>query len=175
MENNQFLLRKPIKSDVADLLAVKNNKNTAKLLGGDTPDYSSMDIINWIDYHNNCKDEELFIIYDKYNDIVIGHIGLYKIDNKVKSAEFAILIGNDAYIGKGVGSQVTALMLEFGFNKLLLNRISLSLLHENIPAYKLYKKIGFVKEGCLRESVWKNERYFDNVLMAILKKDYENK
>lgn len=175
MENELFLLRKPSKeTDIADLLEVKNNKETAKYLVGNTPIYSENDISKWIEYHNNCENEELFIIQDKQNNKVIGHIGLYNINLQVKSAGYAILIGNNEYLGKGVGRQVTKLILNYGFIKLNLNRIDLSLISENLPAHNLYKKMGFVGEGCLRQAIFKNNIYYDLILMSILKSEYEN-
>lgn len=173
MENRGILLRKPKFSDVSGLLKVKNNQEASFLLGGTPPIYTEESIKQWINYHNSCLEEELFVIIDKSEEIVIGHVGFYKIDKTVKSAEFAILIGNVDYIGKGIGKQVTSMMINFAFIELSLNRVSLSLLNENIPALNLYKKIGFKQEGYLKQSVWKNGRYYDNILMSILKQDYE--
>lgn len=171
-----FLLRKPNKEiDIDDLLNVKNNKDTAKYLGGNTPVYNENDISNWIDFHNNCENEDLFIIEDRQNKKVIGHIGLYNINLEVKSAEYAILIGNNEYLGKGVGRQVTNLILDYGFNALGLNRIYLSLISENLPAFNLYLKMGFKKEGCLRQAIFKHGVYYDSILMSILKFEYEKK
>lgn len=174
MENELFLLRMPNKkTDISNLFDVKNNKETSKYLGGNTPTYSRKDICNWIDFHNNCENENLFVIQDRNNNKVIGHIGLYNIDLEVKSAEYAILIGNNEYLGKGVGRQVTDLILDYGFNKLGLNRIYLSFISKNLPAYNLYVKIGFKKEGCLRQAILKNGVYNDLILMAILKSEYD--
>ena len=174
MENERFLLRIPDKkTDVLDLWKIKNNKETSKYLGGNTHVYSKADINNWIEFHNNCENESLFIIQDKQNNKVIGHIGLYNIDLNIRSAEYAILIGNNEYIGKGVGKQVTNLILEYGFNKLNLNRIYLSFIKENIAAFNLYKKMGFKNEGCQRQAIFKNGVYYDSVLMSILKFEYD--
>jgi RimJ/RimL family protein N-acetyltransferase len=174
MENELFLLRMPNKkTDISDLFDVKNNKETSKYLVGTTPTYSRKDICNWIDFHNNCENENLFVIQERNNNKVIGHIGLYNIDLEVKSAEYAILIGNNEYLGKGVGRQVTDLILDYGFNKLGLNRIYLSFISKNLPAYNLYVKIGFKKEGCLRQAILKNGVYNDLILMAILKSEYD--
>ena len=174
MENKLFLLRTPNKkTDISDLFDVKNNKETSKYLVGNTPTYSKNDIHNWIDFHNNCENENLFVIEDRHNNKVIGHIGLYNINLDVRSAEYAILIGNNEYLGKGVGRQVTDLILDYGFNKLGLNRIYLSFISKNLPAYNLYVKIGFKKEGCLRHVILKNGVYYDLILMAILKSEYD--
>ena len=176
MENEFFLLRKPDKNtDVDDLLKVKNNKDTAKYLGGNSSTFTKNDISNWIDFHNNCENEDLFVIEDRQKRRVIGHIGLYNINLDVKSAEYAILIGDNEYLGKGVGYQVTDLILNYGFNSLGLNRIWLSLISENLPAMNLYLKVGFKKEGCLRQAIFKHGLYYDSILMSILKFEYEKR
>ena len=63
--------------------------------------------------------------------------------------------------------------MKYGFNELGLNRIYLSFIKENLPAFNLYKKTGFKEEGCLRQAIYKNGVYYDSVLMSILKFEYE--
>lgn len=171
--SNIISLRKPEYRDIADLLLVKNNNNAKYLLGGNRDnDYTSEDIKNWIDFHNNRSDEILYVIYECINQCVIGHVALYNIDNIVKKAEFGILIGNEMAMGKGYGSLCLKYMLSLAFNELNLNRIELNLLSENIPAFKLYEKYGFKTEGLLRSAQYKNNRYYDIMLMSILKNEY---
>ena len=42
-------------------------------------------------------------------------------DKKNKNALYGILIGNKSYWGKGIGTEVTKLILDFGFKKIKLN------------------------------------------------------
>lgn len=75
-----------------------------------------MSIKEWIDFHNNRDDEDLFLIYD--NGVPIGHIGLYKINKQSHNAEIGILIGSPNQHGKGYGRQSTKALTEFGFKEL---------------------------------------------------------
>lgn len=90
-----------------------------------------------------------------------------------RQAEFAIYIGDEAERGKGYAREGTRLTLGFGFFKLGLNRIFLKVLTENERAVHLYRKLGFVEEGVLRECVFKNNEFKDQYVMAILKSEFE--
>jgi len=169
-ELNEFLLlRKPEHDDIDILYQLKNDSETNDLLGGFTKGYSKEDIKNWIIFHNQAPDECLYLIEERKTSKIIGHVGLYKIDFRVRKAEFAILIADKDARGKGYGKMCTDFMLDFGFEQLNLNRIELSLLSTNTIAYNLYMNRGFEKEGILKKAQLKNGNYIDVILMAKLK------
>jgi RimJ/RimL family protein N-acetyltransferase len=171
---NDFLsLRKPNMEDIDDLFILKNDEETNLLLGGFSNGYSKEDIANWIGFHNNAKDECLYVIVKKEDNIevIIGHVGFYNIDFRISKAEFAISISNKNYRGKGFGKICTEFMINFAFENLNLNKIELSLLSVNKVAYDFYLKQGFVQEGLLKYSQFKNGFYHDVVLMAKFRND----
>ena len=92
--------------------------------------------------------------------------------NRLDRTEYAIFIGDTTEHGKGYSTEATGLTLEFGFNKLGLNRIWLKVHEDNVPAIHLYKKFKFRTEGILRQSVYRSNRYKNELLMALLKEDY---
>jgi RimJ/RimL family protein N-acetyltransferase len=98
---------------------------------------------------------------------VIGHVGLYNIDFRVRKAEFAILIAGEDNQGKGYGSLCTKFMIDYAFDELNIRKINLSLLSENKRAVSMYNKIGFLQEGILRNDQYKNGKYHDVILMAL--------
>lgn len=89
-------------------------------------------------------------------------------------AEFAIYIGEKKYRGKGLSKEVVFLTLDFAFKKLGLNRIFLKVLDENKKAISLYRKLGFIEEGILRNSVYKKNQYRNEILMGILKDEFND-
>ena len=106
------------------------------------------------------------------NQCLIGITVLKDINLINRSAEFAIYIGDKEYRGKGLSKEATLITLTFGFYKLGLNRIFLKVLEINKIAIRLYESIGFLKEGLLRESVYKNNLFLSESLYSILKKDF---
>jgi RimJ/RimL family protein N-acetyltransferase len=63
-------------------------------------------------------------------------------------------------------------MLRHGFFDLNLQRIYLSVLASNAAALRIYEKAGFRQEGRAREAAYKNGRYEDTVLMALLRTEF---
>lgn len=73
----------------------------------------------------------------------IGSVYLRDIDRKKGEAEFGIFIGERDALGKGYGTQAAKLMLDYGFDKIRLQKIFLRLLEDNPRALKSYEKTGF--------------------------------
>jgi RimJ/RimL family protein N-acetyltransferase len=167
------LLRSPESRDAAALYAQKNDVEVASLLGGFSKGYSETDIAGWIEAHRGRADEALFVIADGATNACLGHVGLYNIDHRIRSAEFAIMIGDKDAWGRGLGTEITAYMLDYGFGWLNLNRIELTVLSSNARAIALYEKLGFSGEGVKRQAQYKSGRYVDVYLMAKLREDLD--
>lgn len=120
----------------------------------------------------NSKSEMAFAIRWKKNDAHVGNAAINRIDPVNRSADLAIMIGDKKYWGKGIGSEVYALLLDHGFNALNLNRISSGQTVTNKGMIKVCEKMGMKKEGILREALYKEGRYVDAVIFSILKKDF---
>ncbi len=167
-----YMLRLPEPADLELLYIYKNDAEIAALLGGFTTGYTMADLGSWLAYHRGCKDEVLWVIAEAVRNRCVGHVGLYQIDHRIRMAEFAILIGDRALWGRGIGRACTAFALEYGFRELNLNRIYLSLLASNERAAHLYRSFGFTEEGRLRQAQYKGGQYIDVIMMGLLKAEY---
>ena len=165
------VLRLPESRDAAALYAQKNDAEVANLLGGFSRGYSESDIGRWIESHRGRSDEALFVIADHETDACLGHVGLYGIDHRVRSAEFAIMIGAKDAWGRGLGTEISSYICDYGFQWLNLNRIELTVLASNTRAIALYKKLGFLQEGLKRQAQYKAGKYLDVCCMARLRDD----
>ena len=124
---------------------------------------------------NKVEIGEVFqlIIIEKSTEIPIGSVFLRDIDMKNNKAEFGIFIGENKARGKGFGQEATKLIVEYGFNKLNLNKIFLRVLEQNIQGIKSYEKAGFIKEGVFKEDVKIGDKYYDVIFMGIMNTDRE--
>jgi len=164
-------LRKPERSDVLALYDVKNDPEIAAMLVGFNTGYSTADLESWVERHRAATDELLFVIADR-EDRAIGHVGLYRIDHRTQSAEFAIVIGDRSAWRKGLGTAVSRKVIELGFDELNLRRISLRVLETNHRAIELYCSLGFVHEGRLRRAHRRQGRWIDVLVMGLLIDEY---
>ncbi|TAA43724.1 GNAT family N-acetyltransferase [Corallincola spongiicola] len=83
------------------------------------------------------------------------------------SAELAITVAPE-WQGKGIGSQMLALLLAQADNWLNLLRIELVVFADNQAGIALYKKYGFEVEGLRKADAFKNGEYCDSYMMARL-------
>ena len=97
---------------------------------------------------------------------------MLSIDQKNKKAEYYIAMGEPNLKGKGISTKASKLILKYGFNELKLNRIYLFTEVENVPAQKLFEKVGFVKEGCIRSDISSHGRFVDRFVYGIICDEY---
>ena len=102
---------------------------------------------------------------------VIGTVSLV-LEAKGKSAMFGIAIADPGARGHGFGQEATELALRFAFDELGLHRVWLGVFDFNEPAKRLYRRVGFRDEGRQRDFVFRDGRYHDGLLMAMLEDEY---
>lgn len=102
----------------------------------------------------------------------IGNAYLTDIDYIYRKAESHILIGDHEYWGHGYGTDAYLQLLDFAFNQRNLHRIKALVLDDNLASQKLHEKLGFVREGILRDSVYKDGKYKNQIVYGLLAKDY---
>ena len=101
----------------------------------------------WIQTLGKSGDSYHFGIAVKDGDCLIGTTGLHQISQPNRSAIFGIMIGEAKYQNRGYGTEATRLVLQYGFEQLNLNRITLSVYAHNLRAVRVYQKAGFKQEG----------------------------
>ncbi len=115
-----------------------------------------------------------WVIADEH-DRFIGVVRLAPLDREARSANFAIGIFDPDRLGQGLGTEATELVLGHGFTTLGLHRISLKVLADNSRAVASYEKCGFVVEGRLRHTLWRDGEWLDDLIMAILEPDWSSR
>lgn len=110
-------------------------------------------------------------------DLLDGrHIGMadYRnVDSVARSATVGITIGEKDVWGQGYGSEALRLLVGHLFDHLNLHRVQLDTWSGNARAMRAFARIGFKEEGRLREAVWGPGRYFDSVVMGLLRSEWE--
>jgi len=104
---------------------------------------------------------------------LIGNIGLLRLDLRHRRTDIGIVIGEKDAWSRGYGREAIALLLEYLFGELGLNRVGLYADASNLRAIRCYERCGFRHEGLLREYRFKRGQYVDCVRMGILRRDWE--
>ncbi|OEJ29628.1 GNAT family N-acetyltransferase [Streptomyces agglomeratus] len=74
--------------------------------------------------------------------------------------------------GKGYAADAARTMIRFGFRALGLHRISAAIGPDNLASIKLVEKLGFTREGILRDHVFTNGAWRDSVLFSVLEQEW---
>ena len=104
-----------------------------------------------------------------------GPIGRVYLSNISREFDFIditrIYIGEKKYLGKGYGRECMEVLLDYCFNELKMERVTLDHYTGNL-AGNLYLKLGFKYEGIMRHSAKKDGKYYDLHLMSMLREEY---
>lgn len=133
---------------------------------------SDHDLDELLRISTNTPDTVAFAIVDKSTGNVVGCCGLYVIQWICRRADFRIIVGEPDAWNKGIGSEAALLTVAYGFDKLNLETIYLGVNTENEGAVKSYEKAGFVREGVRRKLIYRNGRYYDALMMSVLREEF---
>jgi RimJ/RimL family protein N-acetyltransferase len=112
-------------------------------------------------------------IVARETDQLLGGTGLHQIDSRNRHAQFGIFLGEKTSWGKGYGTEATRLIVRYAFDTLNLNRVWLHVYEDNDRALRVYEKVGFRIEGRLRQDTFRDGRYWDTIVMAVLREEWK--
>jgi putative acetyltransferase len=136
--------------------------------------------------YNNCVPDESVAetqkIVDKYSspnthvfaaEVGGKMVGVAKLEvmrwRQAHVGTFSINVHDD-YQGQGIGTALTAAILDLADNYLGLHRVQLDVWATNERAVRLYERFGFEVEGRKRECVYIRGDYVDILTMGRLKR-----
>lgn len=127
----------------------------------------------WFDKQLQNQNEMNFIVASINENKPIGTVSIYNIDRRNRKAEWGrLLIGEKQFLSGGYGSEIEALILDYCFNHLNLNKLYCEVLQSNENVIRLHEKFGFQVDGILRQHAFKAGNYVPVVHMSILQDDY---
>jgi [ribosomal protein S5]-alanine N-acetyltransferase len=108
----------------------------------------------------------------KENNKFIGTLGLNGLQLKNKKAEIGYEI-HPSYWRKGYTFEAIKEVLRYSYLELELNRIGAVVYLENEASSNLLEKLGFKKEGELRDYLFQNNSYHTTSMFSLLKREWE--
>ena len=103
---------------------------------------------------------------------LLGVAGLHQLGDPARQAELGLFLGGPGEWGKGFGTEATALLCQHGFEALALNRIWLHVYVDNERALRAYERVGFRREGLLRQAAVREGQRVDVVSMGLLRSEW---
>jgi len=167
-----YCLRSYESTDKNAIVKYANNYNVSRLLRDLFPfPYTEKDAEFWLQQALRQEVESNFAIAN--HEELIGAIGLNAQDDVNRySAEIGYWLA-EPYWGKGIATEAIRILTEYAFNNFKLNRIFANIYEGNIASEKALLKSGYKKEGTMRKAVFKEGKFIDQYIYAILKEEFQ--
>jgi RimJ/RimL family protein N-acetyltransferase len=166
-------LRELRKTDAASLFALLTTEEVSRFI---SPPPSTVEgfekFIEWAQRQRRAGAYTCFAVTLKGFDTAIGIFQIRGSETAgFETAEWGFAIGS-AFWGTGVFQEGAELVLEFAFDTLNVRRLEARAAVQNGRGNGALIKLGAVQEAVLRRSFSKNGRTYDQVLFAILERDW---
>lgn len=110
-----------------------------------------------------------YSLYEKNENKHIGSVMIFNMANG--RGEIGCVFHKD-YWRKGYGNESVRWMIDYGFDELELNRLHAHVIQFNEGSLGLLEKLGFIKEGLLREHYFVENAYYNGVCYGLLKREW---
>lgn len=117
-----------------------------------------------------AKDEGYWLGIWNNNELV-GSIGYLYIDSENKKTEIVYWLGKE-YEGKGIISKSVNVLIHYAFDELKLNKIEIGVATENMKSRAIPEKLGFKREGELRDYEFINGRFLNRIIYGLKAKEW---
>lgn len=171
LKNDRIYLR-PVEVSDAQLFLKNTENEEIRYMTGTKKTFSLEQVQQHIKNVKKDPSRYDFAICLNANDQTIGELSILDIDEEDRKAAFRITLNTMELTGKGYGTEAIELVLKFVFEELKLNRLQLEVFSHNERGIRAYEKTGFKKEGVLREALNYDGVFSDEIIMAIIQKEY---
>jgi putative acetyltransferase len=100
---------------------------------------------------------------------IVGSAGIHRHKGRRRHVGEVGMSVHDDFQRRGIGSALTAALVDVADNWLDLKRLELTVYLDNEPAIRLYRKFGFEVEGTCRGYAFRDGQYVDSFSMARLR------
>jgi ribosomal-protein-serine acetyltransferase len=122
---------------------------------------------------NRRSGDHLMAVCQRSDDLYVGNVRLSNIRMKDNQATYGRLLGDTSVRGCGYGTEMLAMLFEYGFRGLGLNRLWTGVLAPNVTSLASNRRLGVKEEGISRQARRLPEGYVDIVQFAMLAQEYE--
>jgi len=162
LEGKNVNLRRAEKEDVS---LVAQWWSSSEYMG----EYQDVLKISQAELEKVMLEDTVFFIIEKKDEAKIGHITAW-MRGRMMEIGFALVLGER---GKGYGTEVIQLMVDYLFLKKDVVRIQTSTNTQNVASQRALEKAGFLKEGTMRKSWYAKGNYRDHHLYSILREEWK--
>ena len=167
IETSRLILKGISPDDMKYIFENLTKSEIKKILGHRSEeDYRKEEIKHKNGYSSYNRSFILFLLTDNESNIIIGRCGLHNWNIEHKRAEIGYIMEDESFKGKGLMTEAINAIMNYGFNKMNLNRIEALVGIGNVPSIRLMEKYNFKMEGVLRQHYHISKKIEDSILVS---------
>ncbi len=174
LETERLIIRPITLDDKNEIFEYRGDKETNKYQGW-IPEKID-DVVTFIEKIAKQIDEPdtwfQLVIIEKQAQKIIGDLGLHFLDSENKQVEIGCTL-DKAFHHRGYATESIKKVIDYLFMELNKHRIVTSIDPDNKNSIRLVEKIGFRKEAHFIESLFINGKWVDELIYALIEKDWE--
>jgi len=126
----------------------------------------------FIEQCNADSGSHLFGIFNRASGQHIGNAKIGFISSHYQRGQLSLFIGEKAFWGQGLSSELVRALTEYGFQTLGLNRIEAGCYEDNLASLRVFLKAGYTVEGFMREQVTLDGKRMGCFWLGVLASEY---
>ena len=119
----------------------------------------------------SAAEGEIFEWHLFMGDALCGSVRVKDIDHGDRKASIGYFVGS-RFSGKGIVSSALREVLAWCFDTLGLNRVELRCATGNVPSIRVAERLGFTREGLLRQDECLHGAFVDHYVYGLLKAEF---
>lgn len=127
--------------------------------------------VNWFGALAGNDTRADFLI-ESLEGMPIGITGLIDIDRRNKTAQCYCVIGEKSFWGKGLGTEIHSVLFQWGFETFDIEKIWAHIRTNNPAIFRVVEKLGFIKEGTLRQHAIIDGQRIDLYHIGLLRTEF---
>lgn len=173
IRSGKLILRGPKEGDAEDVYALYCDKEATRF--GYSPKMDNLDdartVMSQVD--ELCKERKLYHWFvATLDDRIVGHATLFQWVRDQRRAEIGYSVRKDQW-GRGIATEATTALIGFSFDTLGLRRIEADVDPRNDGSIRVLEKLGFEREGYLRERWELQGEIQDAILFGLLQRNWK--
>jgi len=174
LESERLKLRAFEDRDVARLVHTCAPKNVAQNTRTLPHPFTEKDARDFLERCAREYAEGKFICWAacrKPDGLLVAHVGM-RTNRAHNNAELGYIVAPDEQ-GKGYATESALAAIRWAFGPAGLHRVEAGWYPHNPASGRVLEKLGFTREGMVREAALRFGQYYDCIIMGMLKREFE--
>ena len=172
LETQRLILRKITNDDASNILTYLSDEEVMQYYGL-APFSSIEDALDEISWYHSIEENKTGIRWGitlKESGVIIGSCGFHNTAVQHYRSEIGFELSRD-YWKKGIATEAVGAIIDYAFGQMNFQRIEALIEPPNLSSQKVVEKLGFIREGLLRNYEFTNGKFDDLYMYSLLKQD----